>query len=171
MPGSRSDFERAFRLRPFRADDAEALCGIHSEAILAIPDAVYARAERESWAAGLSPDLYRHAAGLDETFLVATDAADRPMGFVSVAGPKVMALYIAPTVQGRGIGGALLDRAEQAMRAKGIATAQVQSSLAALGFYYARNYVAKSRSTYRTRGGLVVATMDLEKPLRTPVPR
>jgi len=46
-------------------------------------------------------------------FLVAVDDADRPLGFLQLAGSKVEALFVDPSLHRKGVGRALIEHARQ----------------------------------------------------------
>lgn len=151
-------------IRDFRPDDANALVAVHRSAIMASPDAFYNQAQRESWAHGLAADQYIRANADGETFIVATDH-DLPIGFCSWNRRSVVGLYVAPGHQGRGCGRALLGRAEDALRALGVGTSTIHSSLQAVPFYQAHGYVITGETNHPSRGGLAMRGTLLEKAL------
>ncbi|MGF3026392.1 GNAT family N-acetyltransferase [Methylobacterium aquaticum] len=61
--------------------------------------------------------------------------AGRIIGTASRDGAAVRAVFVAPEVQGRGIGRRLMAEVDRAARTAGIATLTLQSSLTAVGFY------------------------------------
>jgi len=54
---------------------------------------------------------------------------------------RVAALYVSPPCSRRGIGSALLARAEHSIQSSGYAMARLESSQNALDFYLRRGYV------------------------------
>jgi ribosomal protein S18 acetylase RimI-like enzyme len=63
-------------------------------------------------------------------------AADR----IEVDRDRVAALYVSPSCSLRGIGSALLARAETSIQSSGYATARLESSENALDFYLRRGF-------------------------------
>lgn len=78
--------------------------------------------------------------------LVATDDG-RPAGFIAVQGEEVAQLYVRPDARGRGVGGALLERAK-ALRPEGLELWCFQRNHEALRFYAAHGFA----ELYRTDG-------------------
>jgi ribosomal protein S18 acetylase RimI-like enzyme len=149
-------------LRGFRDGDGAGLLAVHVGAILAIPDAVYSAAERQSWAHGLTEDGYARARDAGETFIIAT-TADEIVGFCAWTPEHIRGLYVAPHHQGRGIGALLLGAGEAALREAGVALSRIHSSEAAVAFYQSHGYVMVGRSQHISRGGLPMADAMLEK--------
>ena len=125
----------------------------------------YSPAERESWAHGLTAEGYARARGAGETFVVATDDSDTPIGFCSWSQGRIIGLYVAANRQGSGIGSALLAHGERALRGFGVTTSHIHASLPAVGFYQSHGYAIASQTHHTSRGGLVLASVLLEKPL------
>ncbi|MEM6547086.1 MAG: GNAT family N-acetyltransferase [Pseudomonadota bacterium] len=163
------------RYRPLRPDDGEAIADLHRRAILAVPRRFYTDAERQSWCDGIDPSAYQRLAAAGEIFDIATDGADRPIGFSghllqSDGWGEVSGLYVDPAHQGRGLGGGLLDRAERSMRACGRHRIRVSASLAALDFYRAHGYGVTGEAQHHTRGGTAIAIRRMEKRLTPTAP-
>lgn len=152
-------------LRDFRDGDHSAVLAIHISAIMASGDEFYSPAERQSWAHGLTAERYALSRQAGETFAIATDKNDKPIGFCSWNPTQIIGLYVAANRQGSGVGSALLAHAEGALRRFGVATSHIHSSLPAVGFYQAHGYTIISQTSHASRGGLVMASVHLEKPL------
>jgi putative acetyltransferase len=152
-----------FSIRAFRPSDGTALADLHRKAILATPDAYYTRPERESWAAGLKPDFYVPSEG--GSIEVAVDPEDRPVAFCQSAGDAVLGLYVHPDWQRSGVGRALMHRAETRIAAAGHRTVRVHASNSAVPFYEGLGYAVVEATSHETRGGLVLLSTRLTKPL------
>lgn len=168
-PHTRPEPRPRWRLRPFRAGDAEALCALQRAAIAAVPDTVYTAAERASWAEGLEPAGYAASVAAGEAIAVAVSPDGRLLGFcghrLGAEGVgEICGLYVEPSEQGRGIGQALLASAEATLAERGAGVLRVTSSLSAERFYRARGYRPTGEARHRTRGGLAIAVCHLEKP-------
>jgi N-acetylglutamate synthase-like GNAT family acetyltransferase len=87
--------------------------------------------------------------------------ANRIIGTISLNQSKLHMLFVAPEVQGRGIGALLVRHIESHAAKKGVTSMHLSSSLTARGFYKKLNYeevVFEKRehgSTYLMRKALV----------------
>jgi putative acetyltransferase len=81
---------------------------------------------------------------------LATDDADRPMGFLVMDGSKIDALFVDPAVHGRGYGTFLLDHA-LSLAPDATVDASEQASNA-LPFYLARGFRVVGRSPRDEQG-------------------
>ena len=151
-----------FTIRAFRPGDGEALADLHRRAILASSEAVYSNEQKESWAFGLKPEFYDASSGV---FEVAVDDDGVARGFCHAIDDEVLGFYVDPNWQRRGIGAALLARAEAGMAARGIPAAHVKATLTAQPFYERHGYAVLAQSEHKTRGGLVLPCVILEKQL------
>jgi GNAT superfamily N-acetyltransferase len=149
--------------RPFHPGDGEALANLHRAAILATPGDVYARAELESWAAGLRPGGYAGAVQDGEIIDVMIDDTGSPIAFCGRREDSIASLYVHPDWQRHGLGGLLLGRAEAAIAGSGYGRVLVNASITAAPFYERHGYRLLQRFGHRTRGGLVLKAAELEK--------
>lgn len=152
----------SWTIRPLRPGDGEAMQRLHHRAIMATSDAYYSLAERESWASGLRSDQYITPA--NGHFDVA-EVDNRVVAFCDHGPDEVIGLYIDPAFQGRGIGSALLDQAEGRMRDAGTTIARVHSALSSQAFYERHGYREVERTTHESRGGLILPSVRLQKPI------
>jgi len=157
----------AIGIRRGTPDDALAILRIHRHSILSLGIAAYGLAEVESWAAGLVPERYVEAMNEGgETFIVAVAADGDVAGFCSFREDEVKGLYVAPTAARRGVGSALLRQAEAAIAAAG--HGRIGAALSGQAFYERRGYRVVERRGWKTRGGLVIAALAMEKMLTAP---
>ena len=87
-------------------------------------------------------------------------------GFSSWRPGVLVGLYIDPAWTGRGVASALMDRAEHAIIAAGATGIALAASAIARPFYEKRGYRLICRRDWKTRGGLVIAAYDMERPIR-----
>lgn len=145
---------KSFTVRPFRSGDEVAICALHAAAIRAVPEAAYPRDLIESWASGKTPETYvRAQVDLGETYRVAVDQTDRPVGFCSFVGDEIKGLYVDPRWQGLGVGTALLHTAEIELMAAGAHTLKVHAARSAYSFYEHMGYTRMRIDYHTTRGG------------------
>lgn len=156
---------RRITLRPGAPGDGAAIMGVHRASILGLGGNAYTREELESWAAGLEPGCYGEAMEKGETFLLARAGEGALAGFASYKDDAVIGFYVHPGWARSGLGRLLLDRAEAAILSAGHRTIRIESSMSGLPFYLARGYRIVRRKTSESRGGLVIETADLEKPI------
>ena len=157
------------RFRPGTSDDAPAILRVHRDSILSRGLATYSLAEVESWAAGLVPEGYAKAmTDGGETFIVAIAADGVLAAFCSFKDDEVKGLYVAPSAARRGVGGALLRQAEAAIRAAGHGRIRLDAALSGQAFYERHGYRVTARRGAKTRGGLVIPVVDMEKTLSAP---
>lgn len=122
-------------IRPMRDEDAPAVHAIHDRAVSVtcaplLPDAVVA-----AWLRDRSPEGYLRARDdHGERFWIAERRGLRA-GFASWRGAWLMALFVDPDHQGKGVGRKLLEACERDAAAHGEHIARLGSTLNAQGFY------------------------------------
>ncbi|HEV2171231.1 MAG TPA: GNAT family N-acetyltransferase [Candidatus Binatus sp.] len=122
-------------IRPAGSDDAEAIADVHLDS----------RREAMPWLPVLHSrdDAIAYFAGrvlVQEEVLVA-EVNELVVGFIALKDEHVDHLYIAPSYQGRGIGGRLLAMAK-GLRPSGLRLWTFQRNARARRFYEARGFVA-----------------------------
>ncbi|MBT6203334.1 MAG: GNAT family N-acetyltransferase [Alphaproteobacteria bacterium] len=153
-----------FTFRPVTGGGGPALCEVHRTSILVLGRAFYSQKEVESWAHGLSPntDAMATEGHLAE---VALDEKGEVVVFCSVRGDEVKALYVHPAAAGKGLGRALMERAEAVISGAGHEHARVEASQSGLGFYQRLGYVVQEAGDFPSRGGVMLKAFILTKPL------
>ena len=126
------------QIRRAEAADEEALAGIRRSAILALAVPAISMEQAEKWAARAAADRIARAIREHDVWVAVEGAA---IGWVEVDRDRVAALYVSPSCSRRGVGSALLARAETSIRSSGYATAHLESSQNALAFYLRRGYL------------------------------
>lgn len=155
-------------LRPATPADAPAILKVHRDSILSLGIGSYSLAEVESWAAGLVPERYVEAMNEGgETFIVAV-AAGGLVGICSFKDDELKGLSVAPDWARRGVGSALLRQAELAIAAAGHRCIRLDASLSSQAFYEHHGYRVVIRHGWKTRGGLVIGALAMEKALSAP---
>ena len=160
-------------IRPFRPSDGAALLMLHRRAIFALAEGVYTDAECESWAHGLRARVYAEIAADREKFVVAGMAHGAVGGYCSYTMRdedvgEICGLYTDPLFQRRGLGTALMHRAEGDLAVSDAARIKVRASLAAAPFYERRGYAVVEHVRWKTRGGLEIATIRMLKAVHEP---
>jgi predicted N-acetyltransferase YhbS len=157
-----------FNIRAARPDDAPAIRLVHESSIRGLGPAAYTAAEVESWVGVLTVEKYVEAMMLgDEAFIVAeaapTAGGDGVIAFCSWARDEVKGLYVAPAWARRGVGTALLRLAEAAIVGAGHRTIRIGATLVGRPFYEAHGYAIVRHKKWKTRGGLAIDTLEMEK--------
>jgi N-acetylglutamate synthase-like GNAT family acetyltransferase len=125
--------EIEINLRPARDDDADDVSQLivsalrETNAMDHTPE-VIAKLER-----AFSPDAVRHL--MSKRKIVVAVSEDRIVGTASLEGDRVRTVFVAPDVQGQGIGTRLMAQVEKIARYDGIPTLFVPSSVTAEKFY------------------------------------
>src|ERR671924_160263 len=107
------------QIRRAEAADEEALTRIRHRAILTLAVPVMSIEQAETWAARAAPDRIARAIRDHDVWVAVEGAA---VGWVEVDRDHVAALYVSPSCAHRGVGSALLARAEAFIRSCGYAT-------------------------------------------------
>jgi ribosomal protein S18 acetylase RimI-like enzyme len=149
--------------RAARLEDGAGMFAVHLAAIHAIEDQFYDQASRESWAFGLMPQGYGRSMAEGEIFELALDSASEIIGFCGMKNGEIFGLYVHPEAQGRGLGKALLQRAEKRLAIKGRYVAPLTASLNAKAFYEANGWQFVERREHKSRGGLIQPVAAMQK--------
>jgi len=149
--------------------DAGFIQRLHEESIRGLGPRCYSRAEVESWASSLRSSMYVYAMTQGgESFLLAEpaeNAGGRLAGFCSFLGGVIEGLYVHPDWARRGVGSALLLRAEAAILAGRHRTVRVSASLIGQPLYERHGYRIVGSRQHRTRMGLIVLVCEMERDL------
>ena len=129
-------------LREAKPGDTDAVLAVHRAAIHSVTTDRYTDEEVAAWAAA-QDDSDQYPVGEDSQYIAVAETADD--GVVGFVGLDLMdgvleTLYVHPTVQGDGIGTALLTHAEDTLRDHGHRVCVVAASLNAVPFYRQRGY-------------------------------
>lgn len=100
---------------------------------------------------------------LGEVFIVAETECGALVGFGSYRDNEVLSLYVAPEWARQGVGTALLKTAEARIVEAGFQHSRIAASLSGRVFYERHGYEVTNRGTWKTRGGVVVARLDMAK--------
>jgi putative acetyltransferase len=159
-----------FEIRRADVSDVDAIAQAHRDSIQSIGRAFYPPDDVDAWQGGLTGDIYRRAMQDGEAFFIATanvDGAVLVLGFASdyrikeaIHGTSV---YVRGTSARRGIGTALLRRAEADAVAHGARHIQIEASLAGVEFYRANGYVEVRRGETRLTSGRPIACVFMRK--------
>jgi GNAT superfamily N-acetyltransferase len=126
------------QIRRAKPADEGALAHIRRSAILALAVPAMSMEQAKQWAMGAATDRIARAIRDHEVWVAVEGVA---LGWVELDRDRIAALYVSPSCSRRGVGSALLARAEASIRSLGYATARLESSQNALDFYLHRGYV------------------------------
>lgn len=150
-------------IRSARPEDAEAICRMHVASIRVLCARDYTPDQIEAWAGPKKAADYVRGLGAGEAMYVA-EVDGELLGFGCRSGKELRALYVAPTVAGRGVGTALLERIEDDAFAAGIRALELQSTITAASFYQARGYT-REEPVARLMRGVAVPCIPMRKTL------
>jgi putative acetyltransferase len=126
------------QIRRAEAADEEGLADIRRHAIVELAVPALSMEQAEEWATRAAADRIARAIRDHDVWVAVEGAA---IGWVEVDRDRVAALYVSPSCARRGVGSALLARAEASIFKSGYATARLESSQNALAFYLQRGYL------------------------------
>ena len=157
--------------RRANAGDAEAIASAHRDSIRSIGPAFYSLEVVETWASGLTPDVYVNAMAGGEAFFIATGELDETPVVLGFATHRVdddqdgASVYVRGRAARRGIGTALLRMAEEHARTHGATSIHIQASLPGVAFYKANGFVELGRGEARLMSGRSMPCVFMRKAL------
>ena len=91
----------------------------------------------------------------------------RPLGVAQLdpAMGRLRALFVAPALQGQGLGGVLLTAVERLARAHGVREIDGAMSLNAVPFYRRAGFQPRRSPEHLVRGGVIVPVVNMKKTL------
>ena len=149
--GAAAGAERgAVAVRRASPADAAAICTVHKASVRGLCAGHYTPEQIEAWVGGRRPDHVRHAMteGGETMFVAERGGGGEVVGFASLHGAEVIAVYVTPAATGRGTGAALLHAVEGEAAARGIGRLHLTASLNAVPFYAAQGYRRVHATTY-----------------------
>lgn len=136
-------------IRPYRADDAEAIAALTLAAIRTTALQAYSPEQVAAWSARHSAERVLDRAARGDVILVAPDDGDRPSAYtVLEAGGHLDMLYCHPDHTGKGLGLALLEAAEMAARAQGVTRLFTEASELARPVFARAGYALLQRRDF-----------------------
>jgi putative acetyltransferase len=152
--------------------DAAAIADAHAESIRTIGPRFYPQDVIAVWGEALTPDLYANAMRGGEAFFIATSTAGGEQVVLGFATHRRdddqdgTSVYVRGRASRRGIGTALLQRAEQHARLQGATSIAIQASLAGVEFYKANGYEELGRGEAVLTTGKSMPCVYMRKQLR-----
>jgi GNAT superfamily N-acetyltransferase len=176
IPGSITDMSSTntfvdLEIRQADRTDVDAIAEAHRQSIESLGPAFYSPTDVEAWKQGLSGEVYLKAMDAGEVFFIATGkvaGAPLVLGFASdyrIEGTTHgTSVYVRDIAARRGIGTALLRRAEEHAVANGARMIQIEASLAGRDFYRANRYIEVGRGETRLMlSGYSIASVLMRK--------
>lgn len=157
-----------FEMRQAGPSDAEHIAVAHVHSIRTLGPLFYPPGVVDDWADGLTADVYRRAMAGGEIFFIAV-TEQTVLGFASdyrrEGAEHGTSVYVRGDMARRGIGTALLKRAEAEAIARGATSVHVEASLAGVEFYKANGFVEVSRGETQLMSGRPIACVFMRKVL------
>ncbi|BAT54367.1 Acetyltransferase, GNAT family [Nostoc sp. NIES-3756] len=153
-------------LRSAQEADAWMLSAIHITAIKALPTTYYTHEELLAWRNYREkPDGTSILKHLQLETLWVAAKGDHVLGFASYIVDELIALYVHPRYQGRGIGRALVEHFCEQARQQGLDKVITTASLYAEGFYLRLGFIAIQRAPHQLGKGVIVPVIKMSKEL------
>ena len=152
-------------------EDAEAIAQAHLDSIRTLGPAFYPPGVVDAWREGLSADVYVKAMQAGEAFFIATGRIDAQQLVLGFAAHRIddardgTSVYVRGAAARKGIGTALLQRAEEHARAHGATSIHIQASLAGVAFYKANGFEEMGRGVAVLTTGKSMACVLMRKEL------
>ena len=153
-----------FSIRAATSSDAHAIWDVHTRSIRQVASRDYTPVQLAGWSDHLTAEGYVSAMEQGEVMFVAI-LDDKVIGFSSVKGASIMAVYVAPDGIGFGVGKALYQKLEAHAVAIGVAQLELDSSITAVGFYQKLGYTEISRKVHVTGSGAELPCVRMLKRL------
>lgn len=155
----------SIHLRPASPDDAEALVSVTEAAIRGLSGEQYSPEERAAWIDGVSESSMREGLETPTTTTFVAEENRQIVGFSSLDGWQIRALYVHPDAQGTGVGTDLLQAVEAEAKHHGRSTVEVSASLNSVGFYESHGYERTSEGVIELDDHVEIRCIDMHKPL------
>lgn len=152
-------------LRPARAEDCENICQTHSLAVREICGQSYDAAVLEAWQELLYPESYLDVLSDAHRALWVIEYKGEIRGFFQIDFNRcqLAAHYVHPYVHRQGLGTALLGRAEDLARQKGLGFIRLQAPPVSESFYRLNGYEVLGTGDLSLNGRLTVECRVMRK--------
>ena len=152
--------------------DVDAMADAHRDSIQSVGAPYYPVDVVAGWLAGIAGELYLDAMDRGEVFFIATGNVNGKtlvLGFSSdypiEGATHGTSVYVRGQAARRGVGTALLRRAEAHAIAAGAAAVRIEASLAGAVFYKVNGYVEVGRGEIRLLSGHPIPCVFMRKSL------
>ncbi|WP_158059217.1 GNAT family N-acetyltransferase [Halorussus halophilus] len=159
------------QVRVATPDDAPAILDLHVDSIREFGPEAYDDKQVAAWA-NKEDGIENYPLEADDHHLVVAEADDTVVGYGHLvpANEEVRAVYVRPSVAGRGVGSTLLAHLEGYALGQGIDTLELWASLNAVWFYERTGYRTTENATIAMRyeeEQVELAVVKMEKTLGT----
>jgi ribosomal protein S18 acetylase RimI-like enzyme len=159
-----------FETRRAQPSDAEHIALAHRDSIRTLGPLFYPPQVVNDWAHGLTADVYLKAMAGGEVFFIAVaEDGQAVLGFASdycrEGTEHGTSVYVRGDMARRGIGSALLRKAEGEAISRGATSIHIEASLAGVEFYKAHGFVEVSRGETHLMSGRPIACVFMRKVL------
>lgn len=161
-----------FEIRDARPSDADAIALAHRDSIRSIGPSFYPPEVVDAWQEGLTGELYVNAMAGGEVFFIATGKIEDEVVVLGFASDYLVegsshgtSVYVRGSAVRRGIGSALIRRAEAHAVAAGATAIQIEASLAGVEFYKANGFGEIGRGVTRLMSGRPIECVFMRKEL------
>lgn len=152
-------------IRLMVADYAPWVHDIHSACLTRTLSTHYSPEQIAAWIKGRTPEGYLKAAASGERFFVA-ETISAVIGFASWEDDELLALFVHPDVQCRGVGSQLFETCVADAIALGSSIARVKAANGAESFYADRGFVPVARGSVIKHGVTIEDTRMVVDPVR-----
>lgn len=152
-------------IRPADPEDAESICTVHNDSILALCKEMYSLGELLVWTESTTPRRMREALRDESVKAHIAECGDRVAGFSFVMSDLIRGVYVLPEFSRQGVGSALLAVAEANARQEGIGLVRLYATLNSVPFYISRGYSAVRESRFPMTENLSLPCLVMEKDL------
>lgn len=120
----------------------------------------------EDWAGAPWPDRFRKSKESgDEQYVIIIDGDVVCFGSINLERHTLVSLFVSPRHSGKGIGERMVKFLLERAASSGIEVLKIDSSLNAVNFYVRHGFMEISRSMYRTKNGVEMESVQMERKL------
>jgi GNAT superfamily N-acetyltransferase len=175
--GTGSERIGAFEIRRAEPSDVHAIALAHRDSIQSIGPAFYSPEVVQYWQEAIAAELYLKAMEAGEVFFIAVGDADGSRAVLGFASDYCFegsrhgtSVYVRGCSVRRGVGSALLARAEAHAVSNGATSIEIEASLAGVAFYKANGFVETGRGQTRLTTGRSMECLFMRKDLSAVTP-
>jgi GNAT superfamily N-acetyltransferase len=154
-----------YRARAAVSTDAFGIRAVELRAIRLVAGRHYRPLIVRSWVAGLSLEHYEAAILSGAAFDVALDLSGHIVAFSHCGSSSLEGVFVEPQLMGKGLGSAMLARAERSLLGQGVARVEVEVPLGAISFFSHRGYRTIAIRERPSNGGFLMLMARMSREL------